>query len=248
MRRSTLSPLVTVTVSTENPGLPLMSTSLIFKWSVELLPHAAKATAPMPTATNERARCTGREASGPLARTLGARPRDRSQPRPRGHVLVDRPHTRQRDRLVSAPVDDGGRAPRLLRGSLPPRRGRQHLLLPADAGDGGGLGRAHARRVHDEHQGVLAADRPPDVSAFAVARPATRDPHRAPGQEIALQQAPPRRGDRGGVGPLPPRPHAVALGGQAGRRPPPVPEVVHAEGRQPGGARRRPPARARLRP
>ena len=65
-------------------------------------------------------------------------------PRARRHLLVDRRHARQGDELVPAQVDEGGRAARLLRGALPHRRGRQHLLLPADARAGGQLGGAHA--------------------------------------------------------------------------------------------------------
>src|SRR5438874_5915123 len=142
MRRSTLSPLVTVTVSTENPGLPLMSTSLIFRWSVELSPHAAKATAPMPTATSERARCTGREASGPLARTLGARARPPSVAtallplgtRPPAHSAEQPPLSdvrllRVRLQKVALAVGQG-----LLRGvqqGTPPPTGAAHSPTPS---------------------------------------------------------------------------------------------------------------------
>ena len=90
------------------------------------------------------------------------------------HLLVDRRHPGQGDGLVPAPVDDGGRAARLLRQPLPRRRGGQHLLLPAHAGADRGLGRADAARVHHGREGVVTADRSSDLPPLALARPAGR--------------------------------------------------------------------------
>ena len=110
--------------------------------------------------------------------------------RARRHLLVDRRHARQGDELVPAQVDEGGRPARLLRGALPHRRGRQHLLLPADTRAGGRLGRAHARRLHDERQGVVAAHRPPHVPPVALARSAERGAPRAARPAHAVREAP----------------------------------------------------------
>ena len=56
----------------------------------------------------------------------------------------------------------------VLRVAVPAGRGRLHLLLPADREELGAVDRAHAAGVHVQHQGVLAADEPPDEARLAL--------------------------------------------------------------------------------
>ena len=65
------------------------------------------------------------------------------------------------------------------------------------------VGRAHAEGLHDEREGVLAADRSPDPARVALARPPRGAPGGRRGEAQPVRPPPRARRARRGVGPVP---------------------------------------------
>ncbi len=84
--------------------------------------------------------------------------------------------------------------------AVPAGRGRRHLLLAARRGDRAAVGRAHAGRLHLQHQGVQPADRAPHQGQRALQGPAAGDR-----QEERLPRRPARAVVRGGLDAVPVR-------------------------------------------
>ena len=139
--------------------------------------------------------------------------------------------------LVPEEDDDRGRAARVLRRAVLGGRGRQHVLPAAVAGAHRRLGRAHARRLPHEREGVLADDGPSHQAGGVVGRHPRGDRAGSGGQGQRLPEAPARRRARRGVVPVRRRAEAVAREREARRGAAAVPAVVHAEARQPRRAR-----------
>ena len=129
------------------------------------------------------------KANKPRTRSC-ARTTSRSErPHPDRHVVVDRPDAGEGRQLLPAGGEDRRGPAEVLRDALPAGGGRLHLLLPAVGEELGALDRAHAGRLHVQHQGVLAPDEPPHATRLAVrghqvgvAARAAREAERVPRQ------------------------------------------------------------------
>ena len=123
----------------------------------------------------------------------------------------------------------------LLRLAVPDGRGRLELLRHAGPGDDPAMGRAHARALRLQRQGVSALHRPPGAAACPSQGPPGSAREAAPRERLLPG---PARGDtEGALGPLLRRLAAPPCGRQARRDPLPVRAVDHV-GRRASQARR----------
>ena len=190
-----------------------------------MAPRACSA-APAPTATDGSGQDRGRGHTGASAGHRGC-------PGPRRHVLVDRRHPGQGDRLVPEAVDDARPSgwPTTPAASPWSRSTARTTSRPRPSWPRRGSSARPTGFTMNIKAWSLLTGHPtfPD-SLWPDLQPAVAA--RAPGQAPAVRQAPPARCRRGGVGPVPPLAHAAARAGQAGRGAAPVPAVVRAQGRR----------------
>ena len=117
--------------------------------------------------------------------------------------------------------------------AVPARRGRLDVLRAAVRAQQPPVGRAHARRLHLQRQGVRPADRPPGAHG-APCRPGCARPSapEALGKRNVYRKDVDDDGGRAPLGGPPVGARAAARRRQARRRPLPVPAVVRARRRQ----------------
>ena len=125
----------------------------------------------------------------------------------------------------------------VLRGDVPARRGRRHLLRAAGRADRAALGRPDAAGLHVRHQGPRADDRPGDGDP-APAEGDPRGPAGGPaGQGADLREGPAGGAPGRGLADVPGRAGAARGARPAGLDPPPVPALVLPVEREPGADR-----------
>ena len=183
------------------------------------------------------AACSARR--GARVRRLGATPARRRRPDLRRHRVLDGSDDDRGRRLLPERRRQRGGAAAVLRGDVPGRRGRCHVLRAAGRADVAALGRPDAAGLHVRHQGPRADDRP----GHGDQAPAEVDPRGAAGgvsgEGPDLHEGPAGGAPGRGLADVPGRAGAARRAQPAGLDPAPVPQVGLPVDREPGADRGR---------